>query len=147
MVAWMDVTNEHEVKLDAPDGFELPDLGGRPLEPRVFTSVYHDTSDRSLARAGITLRRRTERGRSLGQLKLPVDGARIELEEPGGPAGPPARLRALLKAHERRGAVAPVAELRTRRHGSLVSSKDTTAEVTVDEVAVMDAQRVTAEFV
>jgi len=55
-------TVEHERKLEAPQGFELPDLGGEPLEPRVFTSVYHDTGDRSLARAGITLRRRTERG-------------------------------------------------------------------------------------
>src|ERR1700750_1565318 len=96
-------TLEREVKLEAPDGFALPDLGGDPLEPRVFTSVYHDTSDRSLARAGITLRRRTERGRSVWQLKIPVSGdgvsgARVELEEPGGPAGPPEPIRALLRA-------------------------------------------------
>jgi CHAD domain-containing protein/adenylate cyclase class IV len=142
---------EHERKLEAPSGFELPDLGGEPLEPRVFTSVYHDTADRSLARAGITLRRRTERGKSVWQLKLPVNGsangARLELEEPGGPAGPPDKLRALLRAHERRGPVAPVAELRTRRHGSLVTRAGATAEVTIDEVAVMDAQRVAGGFV
>jgi CHAD domain-containing protein len=140
-------TLEHERKLEAPQGFELPDLGGEPLEPRVFTSVYHDTGDRSLARAGITLRRRTERGRSLWQLKLPVNGARLELEEPGGPAGPPDRLRALLRAHERRAALEPVAELRTRRHGALVTRDRIIAEVTVDEVTVMDAQRVAGEFV
>jgi CHAD domain-containing protein len=140
-------TVEYERKLEAPSGFELPELGGRPIQPRVFTSVYHDTSDHSLARAGITLRRRTERGRSLWQLKLPVDGARVELEEPGGPAGPPDRLRALLAAHERRGGVEPVAELRTRRHGALVERDGVTAEVTVDEVVVMDAQRVASEFV
>src|SRR3954468_9332869 len=142
---------EHERKLEAPSGFELPDLGGEPLEPRVFTSVYHDTADRSLARAGITLRRRTERGKSVWQLKLPVNGsangARLELEEPGGPAGPPDKLRALLRAHERRGPVAPVAELRTRRHGSLVTRAGATAEVTIDDVAVMDAQRVAGGFV
>jgi CHAD domain-containing protein len=142
---------EHERKLEAPSGFELPDLGGEPLEPRVFTSVYHDTADRSLARAGITLRRRTERGKSVWQLKLPVNGsangARLELEEPGGPAGPPDKLRALFRAHERRGPVAPVAELRTRRHGSLVTRAGATAEVTIDEVAVMDAQRVAGGFV
>ncbi len=74
---------EYERKLDAPEGFELPDLGGEPLEPRVFTSIYHDTADRSLAHAGITLRRRTERGRSLWQLKLPAGDARLELEEVG----------------------------------------------------------------
>jgi CHAD domain-containing protein len=140
-------TVEHERKLEAPGGFELPDLGGEPLEPRVFTSVYHDTPDRSLARAGITLRRRTERGRSVWQLKLPVNGARLELEEAGGPAGPPDKLRALLRAHERHDQVAPVAELRTRRHGSLVSRNGVSAEVTVDEVAAMDAQRVAGEFV
>jgi hypothetical protein len=140
-------TLEHERKLEAPQGFELPDLGGEPLEPRVFTSVYHDTVSRSLARAGITLRRRTERGHSVWQLKLPVSGARLEIEEPGGPAGPPDRLRTLLRAHERRAALEPVAELRTRRHGSLVTRNGLTAEVTVDEVTVMDAQRVASEFV
>ncbi len=143
----MKTTVEHERKLEAPQGFELPDLGGEPLEPRVFTSVYHDTGDHSLARAGITLRRRTERGNSVWQLKLPVNGARLELEEPGGPAGPPDRLRALLRAHERRTAFEPVAELRTRRHGSLLTRDSITAEVTVDEVTVMDAQRVASEFV
>jgi CHAD domain-containing protein len=140
-------TVEHERKLEAPQGFELPDLGGEPLEARVFTSIYHDTADRSLARAGITLRRRTERGRSVWQLKLPVNGARLELEEPGGPAGPPDSLRVLLRTHERRGAFEPVAELRTHRHGSLVTRDRITAEVTVDEVTVMDAQRVESEFV
>ena len=143
----METTVEHERKLEAPQGFELPDLGGEPLEARVFTSIYHDTADRSLARAGITLRRRTERGRSVWQLKLPVNGARLELEEPGGPAGPPDRLRVLLRTHERRGAFEPVAELRTHRHGSLVTRDRITAEVTVDEVTVMDAQRVASEFV
>jgi CHAD domain-containing protein len=147
IVAAVQATVEHERKLEAPQGFELPDLGGEPLEPRVVTSIYHDTGDRSLARAGITLRRRTERGRSVWQLKLPINGARLELEEPGGPAGPPDRLRALLRTHERRAAFAPVAELRTHRHGSLVTRNGATAEVTVDEVTVMDAQRVASEFV
>ena len=144
----MQQTTEHERKLEAPAGFELPDLGGEPLEPRVFTSVYHDNADRSLARAGITLRRRTERGRSVWQLKLPIDGgARVELEEAGGPVGPPDKLRGLLRAHERRGPVDAVAELRTRRHGSLVTRAGATAEVTIDEVAVMDSHRVSGEFV
>lgn len=143
----METTVEYERKLEAPPGFELPDLGGEPLETRVFTSIYHDTADHSLARAGITLRRRTERGKSVWQLKLPVDGARIEIEEPGGPNGPPEGLRALLRAHERRGDLAPVAELRTRRHGALVTRGAATAEVTVDEVAVMDSHRVANEFV
>src|SRR4051794_40140029 len=98
----MRTTVEYERKLEAPAGWELPDLGGEVLEPRVFSSIYHDTADRSLARAGITLRRRTERGHSLWQLKLPRGGARLELEEEGGPAGPPDSLRTLLRAHLRR---------------------------------------------
>jgi len=138
----MRATVEHEQKLEAPAGWELPSLDGEELEPRVFTSVYHDTPDHSLARAGITLRRRTERGKSVWQLKLPGDDARLELEEPGGPAGPPETLGALLRAHLRHGPVVPVAELRTRRHGQLVDG----AEVTLDEVKVMDAQRVISEF-
>jgi CHAD domain-containing protein len=140
-------TLEQEVKLDAPEGFELPDLGGEPLEPRVFSSVYHDTAGRSLARAGITLRRRTERGKSVWQLKLPVEAARLELEEPGGPKAPPDRLRALIRTHERHEPVARLAELRTRRHGVLVSRNGSSAEVTIDEVSVMDAQRVDSRFV
>lgn len=143
----MEALAEHERKLEAPEGFELPDLGGEPLEPRVFTSVYHDTADRSLAHAGITLRRRTERGRSVWQLKLPAGEARLELEEPGGPGAPPKALADLLAAHLRHGPVMPVAELRTRRHGALVARRGTTAEVTIDDVSVMDALRVVEEFV
>ena len=143
----MEANAEYERKLEAPEGFELPDLGGEPLEPRVFTSVYHDTPERSLAHAGLTLRRRTERGRSVWQLKLPAGDARLELEEPGGPVGPPQELARLLTAHLRHGPVAPVAELRTRRHGALVARNGTTAEVTIDDVAVMDARRVVEEFV
>jgi CHAD domain-containing protein len=143
----MDVTAETERKLDAPDGFELPQLGGSPLEARVFTSVYYDVPDGSLARAGLTLRRRTERGRSVWQLKLPSADARLELEQPGGPSEPPEEMQKLLAAHLRHGPVAPVAELRTRRRGQLVARNGTTAEVTVDEVAVMDALRVADEFV
>ncbi len=143
----MKATAEYELKLEAPEGFELPDLGGKPLEPRVFTSVYYDTAERSLTGSRITLRRRTEHGRSLWQLKLPADDARLELEEPGGPAAPPEALARLLVAHLRHGPVAPVAELRTRRHGALVARNGTTAEVTIDDVAVMDALRVVDEFV
>ena len=147
IVSGMEAAAEYERKLEAPEGFELPDLGGEPLEPRVFTSVYYDTPARSLAHAGITLRRRTERGRSLWQLKLPAEDSRLELEEPGGPAALPTSMAKLLAAHLRSGGVAPVAELRTRRHGALVARNGTTAEVTIDDVAVMDALRVVEEFV
>lgn len=143
----MRVTNEQERKLDAPAGFELPALGGSPLEPRLFTSVYFDVPGGSLTDAGITLRRRTEHGASLWQLKLPAGDARLELEAEGGPAELPEELRRLLPVHLRRGSLAPVAELRTRRRGELVARNGTTAEVTVDEVTVLETRRVTGEFV
>jgi CHAD domain-containing protein len=143
----VDATVEHERKLQAPDGFELPALGGTPLEARVFASVYYDVPSRSLSNSGITLRRRTERGKSVWQLKLPAEDARLELEQPGGPVGPPDELAKLLVAHLRGVRVEPIAELRTRRRGELVERAGSTAEVTVDEVAVMDAQRVAQEFV
>jgi CHAD domain-containing protein len=143
----MRATSEYERKLDAPAGFRLPPLGGRPLESRVFTSVYHDVPGGSLASTGITLRRRTENGRSLWQLKLPSKDSRLEIEAEGGPAEPPREMLQLLHAHLRHGPLERVAELRTRRRGELVNRGGTTAEVTVDEVAVMDARRVRDRFV
>jgi CHAD domain-containing protein len=143
----MRATNEYERKLDAPAGFRLPPLGGRPLEARVFTSVYYDVPGGSLAAAGITLRRRVENGRSVWQLKLPAGDARLELEFEGGAKEPPEDLAGLLQAHLRHGPIEPIAELRTRRRGELVAREGTTAEVTVDEVSVMDALRVRDRFV
>src|SRR5215472_2498546 len=103
MVRAMRTTHEQERKLDAPAGFELPALGGEPLESRLFHSQYFDVPSGSLTEAGITLRRRTEHGASFWQLKLPAGDARLELEAAGGPAELPAELRGLLTAHLRRG--------------------------------------------
>jgi inorganic triphosphatase YgiF len=64
-------TLERELKLEPPDGFELPPLAGDELESRVFTSTYYGTPKRSLTRARITLRRRVENGVSRWQLKPP----------------------------------------------------------------------------
>jgi CHAD domain-containing protein len=143
----MRATSEYERKLDAPVGFRLPPLGGSPLEPRVFTSVYYDVPGGSLAAAGITLRRRTEHGQGVWQLKLPSDDSRLELEVEGGARKPPQEVLDLLHAHLRHGPLERVAELRTRRRGELVARDGTTAEVTVDEVAIMDARRVQDRFV
>jgi CHAD domain-containing protein len=134
-------TLERELKLEA-DGLAIDELGGEPLETRTFTSVYHDTDDRLLLRLGISLRRRTENGKSVWQLKLPRDGARLELEAEGGPAEPPAELAGVLRAplHSRR--LEPVASLRTRRSGRLVDG----AELTLDSVEVLDGQRVVTSF-
>jgi CHAD domain-containing protein len=136
-------TLERELKLRAPDGFALPDLGGEPLERRVFVSTYHDTEGLRLARAGATLRHRVENGRGLWQLKLPRGDARLELESAGGPLSPPGELLALLPGLTRGEELGPVARLRTRRAGFRVSANGSVAEVTLDSVAVLDGRRVT----
>jgi CHAD domain-containing protein len=133
---------EHEVKLSPGEGFVLPELGGHVLPTRVFVSTYHDTDDLTLARHGITLRHRVEKGTGVWQLKLPRGAARIELEQPGPPARPPLELSSLLFAHLRGRDLAPVARLRTRREGVLADG----AEIVDDSVSVMAGQRVTRRF-
>ena len=124
---------ERELKLDVDPGFTLPDLGGRPIPPRTFTSTYFDTPEHRLLRSGITLRRRVENRKGVWQLKLPSDGGRFELEEPGGPTPPrvvprparraPARRRAdagreaAHAAGRRRRRPAPGPHRGGRRHG------------------------------
>ena len=99
----MRAPRQRELTLHAPTGFRLPALGGQPLEARVFTSVYYDVPDGSLAAAGITLLRRTEGGRSAWQLRLPAEDSRLELEEDRDPGQPPSAVLKLLQAHLRHG--------------------------------------------
>jgi CHAD domain-containing protein len=133
-------TLERELKLEPDGGFAMPELPGEALEPRLFTSTYYDTPPRSLARCGITLRRRVENGLSRWQLKLPREAGRAELEAAGGPAGPPLEIEALLVAHLRHGRLDPVATLRTRRVGvRVVSGERPVADVVLDAVDVLDA--------
>ena len=135
-------TVEREVKLRADEAFRLPELGGEPIEPRLFVSTYHDTADHRLARRGITLRHRLENGKGLWQLKVPRAGSRLELEQAGAPGEPPAELLTLLKGHLRGVPLVPIARLRTRREGIRADG----AEIVHDTVAVLDHQRVTRRF-
>ncbi|MBM3677607.1 MAG: CYTH and CHAD domain-containing protein [Actinobacteria bacterium] len=133
---------ERELKLRPRAGFVLPELGGESLPTRIFVSTYHDTADLALARHGVTFRYRIEDGAGLWQLKLPKGVARIELEEPGAPARPPAEMTALLVAYVRDRPLVPVARLRTRREGVRARG----AEIVDDSVAVMEGPRVTRRF-
>lgn len=148
----MRTTVERELKLDLDPGFALPELAGEPLPGRLFTSTYLDTPVRSLGKAGITLRRRVENGKSLWQLKLPRASSnggleRAELEQPGGPAGPPDELARLLAGHLRHGKLGPVATLRTRWTGVRVVEGDRPiADVTLDRVDILDAGRSAGGF-
>jgi CHAD domain-containing protein len=138
---------EREVKLDPGASFALPELPGRPLDARVFISTYYDSPPRSLARSGITLRRRVENGLSRWQLKIPREDGRDELEAPGGPAGPPPELAKLLKAHARHGKLAPVATLRTHRSGVRVADGERSlADVTFDAVDILDNGHAAGSF-
>lgn len=138
----MKTTVERELKLEVDEPVELERLGGRPLEARVFTSTYFDTSDLRLLQAKLTLRRRVENGLGLWQLKVPTADARIELEEPGGPAPLPGPLAAVLSGLLRGREVEPIATFQTHRRGRRVDGVD----VTLDEVAVLEGQSVAARF-
>ena len=144
----MQTTVERELKLEAGEGFELPDLGGERLADRIFTSTYFDTPSRSLSAVGITLRRRIENRRSLWQLKLPRAGtARVEIEARGGTAGPPAELASLLAVHLKDDGLQPIAVLRTRRTGvRAVDGERAVADVTVDDVDILEGRRRVGRF-
>jgi CHAD domain-containing protein len=147
-VAPLRETRERELKLAVPPGFELPELPGDPLGPDTFTSTYHDTADRALARARITLRRRVQNRRGLWQLKLPGEGERLELEVPGGPGAPPDELKRLLVGVLRGRALERAVVLRTRREGIRARENGRfVADVTVDTVTVLDGRRVRERFV
>ena len=137
---------EREVKLSAGPGLSLGRLEGEPLETRQFSSVYYDSEDALLANVGITFRRRTEHGGSRWQLKLPRSEGRLELEEAGGPVAPPERFVTLLAGVLRERTLSPVAELRTVRRGVRMRADGSTADVVLDEVAVMDNLRVLSTF-
>ena len=138
----MKETLEREIKLAPEEGFVLPELGGRRMPTRVFTSTYHDTADLRLARHRITFRHRVEDGAGVWQLKLPRGAARLELELGGPPARPPVELLDLLTAYLRGAALAPVARLRTRREVVLARG----AEIVDDSVAVLVGQRISQRF-
>src|SRR5215471_15535522 len=98
----MRAIGEHELR------FRVRPLGRLSLVPRASTAVYYDVPGGSLALAGITLLLRTEGGRSVWQLKLPAEVARLELEDEGGPEEPPPSLVMLLQAHLRHGPLEPI---------------------------------------
>jgi CHAD domain-containing protein len=130
-------TLEREVKLEAEPGFALPKLQGEPRPERTFESLYFDTADARLRRAGMTLRRRLEQGEGVWQLKLPRKGARLELEVDGGEQPPPQVVRALGSVL-RGGTLEQVASMRTRRTPFSVATNGTElAEIAVDEVEIL----------
>lgn len=147
---------EREIKLQAPAGFRLPDLGSewlhlREREPERLITTYLDAPDLRIARWGCSLRHRRGEGWTV---KLPPsrEGSlfvRAEHVFPGeDPGKPPAEAVDLLRAYVRDGAIAPVARLHTLRRGVEIGDElgRPLAVVTDDEVSVMDGRRVASRF-
>lgn len=138
---------ETETKLSVDPDFRLPTLSGRPLRRRVFTSTYFDTLDHCLARSSITLRRRTEDGSSVWQLKLPLDGARREIELQDASTPPPARIVDALVVLLEGKRLVPIAKLHTLRRGvRLPQVGNGGAEVVLDTVSVLQGGSVIQQF-
>lgn len=116
---------ETERKYEAGPAFTLPDLAGVPgvsevTAPRRYrlTAVYFDTAGLDLAKAHITLRRRTGGEDAGWHLKLPAGAdSRREIHEPLGSirAGVPPRLLALISDWINGQPVRPIARLQTNR--------------------------------
>ncbi|MCZ2806968.1 CYTH and CHAD domain-containing protein [Modestobacter sp. VKM Ac-2983] len=137
---------EIERKFDVDEAFELPDLGGAPgvVEVRApvehaLEAAYYDTADLRLARARVTMRRRTGGPDAGWHVKLPAAaGARRELHSPLGRATktPPKAVLEPVLGIVRRAPAAQVASLRTRRVVSELVADDgrVLAEVADDHV-------------
>jgi CHAD domain-containing protein len=143
------VAREHveiERKFDVEEAFVLPDLSavpgvasvGEPAE-QTLEATYHDTADLRLARAKVTLRRRTGGTDAGWHVKLPASaGARRELHSPLGRATKtvPKAVAEPLLGIVRHAPVLQVATLRTRRLVTPLLGEDgrVLAEVADDHV-------------
>jgi len=148
---------ERELKLSASPSLRIPPLDGIAdgvsavaREPVRLLATYLDTDDLRLARAGVTLRHRTAEGWTL---KLPAgdDGSflvRCEFVFPGDVRHPPAEAVDLVRAYTRSAALGTQARLRTVRRVVELRNGDGSlaAEVSDDEVSVLDGRRVAARF-
>jgi CHAD domain-containing protein len=138
---------ETERKLSVEADFRLPDLSGRLLPRRVFTSTYYDTLDHCLARSKITLRRRVENGSAAWQLKLPLNGARREIElKETSKTPPPHIVDALIVLLEGKHLV-PIAHLQTSRKAIRMEQDGGPGpEVMLDTVSVLRGRSVIQQF-
>ena len=137
---------EIERKVEPGPGFSLPDLtavegvaGTGEAVQHTLSATYFDTADLRLARAGLTLRRRTGGTDAGWHLKLPASGAaREERHHPLGPrrAVPPKAVLEPVLGIVRTAPVAAVATLDTTRVVTTVLADDgrVLAEVADDTV-------------
>ncbi len=150
---------EREVKLSAPDGFELPDLsvvddvGTVDRDTIELDALYVDTAELDLIRRGASLRRRREPAGTVWTLKLPNELGqplpglgraplleRRELDVHDDADTVPTLLADVVVPWVRDRSLVPVARLHTvrRRHRLLGATGVVLAEATDDDVAVWD---------
>jgi CHAD domain-containing protein len=148
---------ERETKLQVPPGFRLPDLRGNGLEAverptERLVTTYVDTPDLRIARWGCSLRHRRGEGWTV---KLPADQGDAELLsrdehvfEGDDPRKLPVDAGDLVRAFVRSAELGPVARLQTRRIPIEIRDElgRAIAQVTDDEVSVMDGRRVATRF-
>ena len=141
----MAIVDEIEDKYDVAEDTVLPGLTGLRGVADVagpvvdeLEATYFDTRDLALARAGITLRRRTGGSDAGWHLKLPVPQGRhevrVSLERSVGTVPKPLRLK--VAALVRDESLVPVATIRTRRttYRLLDDEASVLAEVSDDRV-------------
>ena len=128
-----DEQTEIERKYDVAEGSAVPPLAGTgpvataEAEPTArLRAVYHDTDDRALLGARVTLRRRTGGGDEGWHLKLPGDAGRREVHAPLGDEadGVPEELLARVADVLRGRPVAPVLVLETARTATRLRDAD-----------------------
>ena len=116
----LEIEHKYDVAQDLP-WVDLSSVDGvaavEPAQVVALTATYYDTPALRLARAGITLRRRTGGSDAGWTMKLPVGSDREEHGEPLGEDGEPvpAALLDLVRAWARDHEVRPVATLSTAR--------------------------------
>lgn len=148
---------EIERKYEFPAAAPLPDFGGlpglsaQPEDTDLLDAEYFDTADLRLARAGITLRRRTGGSDAGWHLKIPqAPDTRDEIQLPADGADDqiPDELVERILLHSRGSELVPVARITTNRVRWLLRESDETvlAEVAVDTVSAHSMEgRGTAE--
>lgn len=153
---------EVERKLKVDGEFDLPDLVAAGVatsvvveEPFTLDAVYHDTSELTLFRWGITLRRR-EGGHDEGwHMKLPVAGAdgstRDEMRLPldaGAVGHVPSAFVEVIAPLLREQPILPVVTISTRRapHRLMDENGQSRAELTDDLVSVIRDGAVASQF-
>ena len=151
---------EVEFKFRVPDHFELPDLAidsaEVSVEPiRKMTATYFDTTDATLLRWGITMRKRTGGSDDGWHLKIPVfgdstdSGASVRNELHSSESGdlPPAEFISTVAALLRDSEVVPLARVETERAPSTVfRDQEPAVEVVDDRVKVFQGESLVDSF-